>query len=85
MTSLTTAVRGSLTVNRRALASATYVLFGLADILLFGMFSHGEATFSFALFGAKVGVPNLVVPAAPVAYALGAVSIAIGCCARRSR
>ena len=78
MTSLTTTVRSSVAVNRTAIASATYVLFGLADILLFGLHSHGSATFSFALYGAKVGVPNLVVPAAPVAYALGAVSIAIG-------
>jgi general nucleoside transport system permease protein len=77
MTTLT-AVRASMTVNRRLLAAGTYVLFGLADILLFGLFSHGNATFSFSLFDAKVGVPNLVVPAAPVAYALGAVSIAIG-------
>ena len=49
-----------MTVNRRLLASGTFVLFGLADILLFGLFSHGDATFSFALSGAKVGVPNLV-------------------------
>ena len=60
------------------LAAATYVLFGLANILLFGLHSHGDATFSFALFGAKVGVPNLVLPAAPVCYALGVVCIAIG-------
>ncbi len=78
MTTLTTAVRSSLTVNRRMLAAATYVLFGLANIFLFGLHSHGNATFSFALFGAKVGVPNLVVPAAPVCYALGVVCIAIG-------
>jgi general nucleoside transport system permease protein len=78
MTTLTSAVQSSLTVNRRMLAAATYVVFGLADILLFGNFSHGNATFSFALFGAKVGVPNLVLPAAATAYALGVVSIAIG-------
>ena len=65
MTSLTTAVRSSVTVNRTAIASATYVLFGLADILLFGLHSHGSATFSFQLYGAKVGVPNLVLPAGP--------------------
>ena len=78
MTTLTTAVRSSLTVNRRMLAAGTYVLFGLANIFLFGLHSHGDATFSFALFGAKVGVPNLVLPAAPVCYALGVVCIAIG-------
>jgi simple sugar transport system permease protein len=78
MTTLTTTVRSTVTVNRTLIASATFVAFGLADILLFGLFSHGDATFAFAQFGAKVDVPNLVLPAAPVAYALGAVSIAIG-------
>ena len=78
MTTLTTTVRSTVAVNRTLIASATYVAFGLADILLFGLFSHGNATFAFAQYGAKVGVPNLVVPAAAVCYALGAVSIAIG-------
>ena len=78
MTTLTTTVRSTVAVNRTLIASATFVAFGLADILLFGLFSHGNATFAFAQYGAKVGVPNLVLPAAAVAYALGAVSIAIG-------
>ena len=78
MTALTTAVRSTVAVNRTLIASATFVAFGLADIGLFGLFSHGNATFAFAQYGAKVGVPNLVLPAAAVAYALGAVSIAIG-------
>jgi general nucleoside transport system permease protein len=78
MTSLATAVRTSATENRRLIAAAAFAAFGLADIALFGLHSHGSATFSFQLFGAKVSVPNLIVPAAPVAYALGAVSIAIG-------
>ena len=76
MTTLTTTVRSTMAVNRTLIASATYVAFGLADILLFGLFSHGDATFAFAQYGAKVGVPNLVLPAAAVCYALGAVSIA---------
>ena len=55
MTTLTTAVRVDGDGQPAALiASATFVLFGLADILLFGLFSHGDATFAFALFGAKV-------------------------------
>ena len=48
-----------MAVNRTLIASATFVAFGLADILLFGLFSHGDATFAFAQYGAKVGVPNL--------------------------
>ena len=78
MSTLTAAARASAGVNRRMVAAATYAAFGLANILLFGLHSHGDATFTFALFGAKVEVPNLVVAAAPVCYALGVVCIAIG-------
>ncbi len=78
MSAVTAAARASAGVNRRMVAAATYAAFGLANILLFGLHSHGDATFTFALFGAKVGVPNLVVAAAPVCYALGVVCIAIG-------
>jgi general nucleoside transport system permease protein len=78
MTTLTTAVDAPAAGSRRLVAAGTFVLFGLADIVLFGLHSHGDATFAFALYGAKVGVPNLTFPAAPVCYALGAVSIAIG-------
>jgi ABC-type uncharacterized transport system permease subunit len=78
MTTLTTAVDAPAATSRRLVAAGTFVLFGLADIVLFGLHSHGHATFAFSLYGAKVGVPNLTFPAAPVCYALGAVSIAIG-------
>lgn len=79
MTALAEAVRAPLALNRRMLAPATFILLGLVDILLFGGFAHhGDAVFAFSLAFAKVTVPNLHVPAAQTAYALGAASIALG-------
>ena len=67
------------TVNRRLVAAGTFVLFGLIDILLFGLFAHsGDATFALALPTASVQVPSIHAPAAPVCYVLGAASVAIG-------
>jgi ABC-type uncharacterized transport system permease subunit len=78
MTTLATSVRSAVSVNRRLLAAGTYLLFGLADILIFGLYSaRGDATFAFSLFDASVQVPTLSVPAAATAYALGAVTIVI--------
>ena len=56
------------------------MLFGLVDILVFGLLAHskGDATFALALPGASVNVPSIQVPAAPLAYILGAASILIG-------
>ena len=85
MTTLTTTVRSTVAVNRTLIASATFVAFGLADILLFGLFSHGNATFAFAQYGAKVGVPNLVLPAAAVATRSVRSRSRSGCCGRRCR
>jgi simple sugar transport system permease protein len=68
-----------LTVSRRFLAPATFVVLGLVDILVFGKFAHpGDATFAFSQPFAKVTVPNLKLPAAETAYALGAATIALG-------
>ncbi|HWG64841.1 MAG TPA: ABC transporter permease [Streptosporangiaceae bacterium] len=79
MTALVTTIRSTVELNRRLVAAGTYVLFGLADILLFGlMAAKGDATFAFSLFGASVQVPDLHVAAAPTAFALGAVSIVVG-------
>jgi general nucleoside transport system permease protein len=69
----------SLRVDRRYVAAATFVLFGLIDILAFGMYAkHGDATFAFSQEFAKVTVPNLSLPAAATAYVCGAISIAAG-------
>jgi general nucleoside transport system permease protein len=69
----------SFTVDRRMVAAAACVLFGLIDILGFGLHAHhGDATFAFQQVFAKVTVPNLNIPAAATAYVCGAVSIAVG-------
>jgi general nucleoside transport system permease protein len=66
-------------VSRRAVAPATYIAFGLVDILCFGMFSaRGHATFAFSVEFAKVTVPSLDLPADVTAYVCGAISIAAG-------
>ncbi len=79
MTSLAAAVRVPLTVNRRLVAAGTFILFGLIDILLFGLFAHkGDATFALSLPSASFQVPSIHAPAAPVAYVLGAASVATG-------
>jgi general nucleoside transport system permease protein len=80
MTALATVVRpAAVTVNRRFVTAAVFVLFGLVDMLVFGLFAHtGDAGFAFALSGAKVSIPTLHVPAGPVCFVLGALSIVIG-------
>jgi len=63
---------------RRWLAPATFLFFGLIDILVFGLYAHkGNATFAFSPAFAKVTVPNLALPAAVTCYVCGAVSIAL--------
>jgi ABC-type uncharacterized transport system permease subunit len=72
------AVTGApISINRRMIAAGTFILFGLIDIFVFGLFAHhGDATFVLTVSG---GSPLSVhVPAAPVAYVLGSLSIAIG-------
>ena len=79
MTALTRPAGVSLTVDRRTVAAATFVLFGLVDILGFGMYAaHGDAVFAFSQDFAKVTVPNLSLPAATTAYVCGAISLAAG-------
>ena len=61
----------------RYVAAGTFILFGLIDIFLFGLYAHkGDATFVLSAPGASISVPRIHVPAAPVAYVLGAASIA---------
>jgi ABC-type uncharacterized transport system permease subunit len=79
MTALATTVRAPVTVNRRFVAAGSFIAFGLIDILVFGLFAHkGDATFALSLPTASVQVPSIHVPAALVAYLLGAASITIG-------
>jgi general nucleoside transport system permease protein len=63
---------------RRWLGPATFLLFGLIDILVLGYFAHsGDATFAFSQPFAKVTVPNLAMAAAPTCYVCGGISIAL--------
>ena len=79
MTALATTTGAPVTVNRRLVAAGSFILFGLIDILVFGVFSHkGDATFALSLPTASVHVPSIHAPAALVCYVLGAASIAIG-------
>jgi general nucleoside transport system permease protein len=63
---------------RKWLAPATFLAFGLVDILLLGGYSHrGDATFAFSEAFAKVTVPNLSLAAAVTCYVCGGITIAI--------
>ena len=53
----------------------TFAAFGLADILLFGIHSRGDATFAFTPAFAKVAVPNLPLPGAATCFACGALTL----------
>ena len=77
VTTMAAATGAPISINRRMIAAGTFILFGLIDIFVFGLFAHhGDATFVLTVSG---GSPLSVhVPAAPVAYVLGSLSIAIG-------
>jgi simple sugar transport system permease protein len=78
VTTLAGVARVPAGVSRRLLAPATFLVLGLVDILVFGRYAHhGDAVFAFSQPFAKVTVPNLRVPAAPAAYALGAATLAL--------
>lgn len=65
--------------GRRFLAAATFVLLGLVDIAVFGLLApSGDASFVLSMPGAAVQVPTVHIAAAPAAYVLGGLSIAIG-------
>jgi len=79
MTALTRPAGVSLDVDRRMVAAAAFGLFGLVDIVGFGMYApHGSAVFAFSQDFAKVTVPDLSLPAATTAYVCGAISLALG-------
>jgi simple sugar transport system permease protein len=61
----------------RFIAPATFAIFGLVDILVFGLHAHGDATFGFTPEFAKVTVPNLTVAAAATAFVCGAISLVL--------
>src|SRR6266545_2548338 len=80
MTTLAGAVAAPLAApRRRFLSAAALIMFGLADILVFGLFApEGDASFVLSLPNAAVHVPTVQIAAAPAAYVLGAASVAIG-------
>ena len=68
LTTLAATGRIPLSVSRRFVAPATFLVLGLVDILVFGKYAHhGDATFAFSQPFAKVTVPNLKLPAAETA------------------
>jgi general nucleoside transport system permease protein len=79
VTTLTAPVRVPMTLSRKHLAAGFFILLGLIDILVFGLFSHaGKATFQLSITGDGPQIPNITVPAAIACYILGAISVAIG-------
>jgi general nucleoside transport system permease protein len=61
----------------RFAAPVTFAVFGLVDILVFGLHAHGDATFAFSPEFAKVKVPSLVLPGAAVCYLLGGITLVL--------
>ncbi len=79
MTTATAAIRLRATEGRRQLAAGTFILLGVIDILIFGLFSHaGDASFELSISGSGVQIPAIHVPAALVCYIVGAISVALG-------
>ena len=76
VTTLTAALRLPMTLSRRYLAAGFFILLGVIDIAVFGLFSHaGDATFQLSISGSGVQIPNITVPAAIVCYVVGAISV----------
>jgi len=67
----------SASAARRFAAPLTFLAFGLVDILVLGLRSHGSATFGFTPAFAKVTIPDLTLPAAATCYFCGAVTLAL--------
>jgi general nucleoside transport system permease protein len=65
--------------DRRVVAAGACFLFGLIDIVGFGLYArHGDAEFVFSTEFAKVTIPNLGLPAAATAYVCGGIAVAAG-------
>ena len=63
---------------RRWLGPATFAVFGLVDIFVFGLFAHrGDVTFAFSQPFSKVSVPDFSLPAAETCYACGALTLVL--------
>jgi general nucleoside transport system permease protein len=79
VTTLAAATGAPISINRRMVAAGTFILFGLVDIFVFGLFAHpGDATFTLSVASSAFHMPTIHAPAATVAYTLGAASIVIG-------
>ena len=68
---------GARTFGGRFGPPVTYLVFGLLDILVFGLHAKGDVTFSFTPQFAKVTVPNLTLAAAATCYVCGALTLAL--------
>jgi general nucleoside transport system permease protein len=78
-TTLVAPVRVQVPVSRRYLAAGTFIVLGLIDIFVFGLFAHrGDAVFALSLPGAKPHVPSIRAPGAVTAYTAGVISIGLG-------
>jgi len=65
--------------TRRYLAPITFILLGIIDMAVFGVFSHsGDATFQLSISGSGVQIPAIHVPAALACFVVGAISILLG-------
>jgi general nucleoside transport system permease protein len=79
MTTVTASISLRASESRRLLAAGTFILLGLIDIVIFGLFSHpGHATFELSNSGSGVQIPAVHVPAALICYVVGAISVALG-------
>ena len=79
MTAIAASVRLPQMNVRRYLAAGTFVLLGLIDILVFGLFARaGDAVFALSLSGSGIQVPSIHVPGAPACFVLGTISILAG-------
>jgi general nucleoside transport system permease protein len=79
MTTVTASISLRASESRRLLAAGTFILLGLIDIVIFGLFSQaGDASFELSISGSGVQIPTVHVPAAAVCYAVGVISVALG-------
>jgi general nucleoside transport system permease protein len=79
VTTLAAAVRAPLTTERRHVAAFTFILLGLLNICVFGLLAHhGDASFELSQSGSGIKIPVIRVPAAPMCFVLGAISIGLG-------
>jgi general nucleoside transport system permease protein len=71
------AARSAVSWGGRFAAPVTFLLFALADILVFGLHAHGDATFGFTPEFAKVTVPNLSLAGAATCVVCGGISLLV--------